>query len=165
MRIFFGLLETPSYSGFRVLVLILTLLIPQVKAADTPRLTAEQRNWLIQQGAIRRTADSNWPPFEFKNREGEFVGMCMDYFNLVMNRLKLQVEMIPGLSWIEALRSIKRKKLDIVTCLDKTAGRESYLAFTEPFTTIPQVIIIRSGYPYIRGLMDLSRKRVAMIKG
>ncbi len=161
-----GLLGTPPYPGVRIFLLVLTFSItPVIKAADTTRLTAKQQAWLMQQGAVRRTADTNWPPFEFRNKEGEFVGMCMDYFNLVVNRLNLQVEMIPGFTWIEALQSVQRKELDIVTCLDKTAHRETYLAFTEPFTTIPQVIITRSDYAYISGLMDLSLKKVAMIKG
>ncbi|MCK5433447.1 MAG: transporter substrate-binding domain-containing protein, partial [Gammaproteobacteria bacterium] len=132
--------------------------------AETSNLSEIQQQWLQQHQPIRRTADPGWPPFEFKNRQGEYGGMCMDYFKLVAERLNVQVELTPGFTWTETLKNVKLRNLDVITCLDKTPEREEYMVFTKPYTTIPQVIITRTDAPYINGLKDLSEKKVAMIK-
>lgn len=140
------------------------MLSSQLLTAETSNLSEIQQQWLQQHQPIRRTADPGWPPFEFKNRQGEYGGMCMDYFKLVAERLNVQVELTPGFTWTETLKNVKLRNLDVITCLDKTPEREEYMVFTKPYTTIPQVIITRTDAPYINGLKDLSEKKVAMIK-
>ena len=148
-----------------LLFFCLVLFCQHIAAIEISDISAEQQRWLEQHQPVRRTVDEGWPPFEFKNRQDEYVGVCMDYFKLITDRLQLQVELIPGFSWTEALENIKLRHLDVITCLDKTAEREGYMVFTQPFTIIPQVIITRTDSPYIGSLKDLSKKKVAMIKG
>ena len=111
---------------------------------------------------FRRGADPEWPPFEFRQKEGAYAGICQDYTHIVAQRLNLNIELIPELGWSDVLDKIKKKDLDVITCLAKTEEREAYLSFTEPFTSIPQVIFTRPDYPYVGGLKDLTGKKVAM---
>jgi len=113
---------------------------------------------------MRRGADGSWPPFEFLDSQGVYAGMCQDYADLVAERLHLTFEVVPGLSWKEVLDRLRRRDLDVITCLLETPERDSYMAFSKPFTNIPSVIFTRSGYPYLNGLNGLLGKKVAMVK-
>ena len=132
----------------------------------TVRLTPAETEWLATLPApIRRGADPAWPPFEFRNKQGVYAGMCQDYTNIIVERLHLQLTVVPGLDWNEVLDGIRKKELDIISCISMTPERETYLAFTKPFITSPQVIFTREEYPYISGLNGLQGKSVAAVKG
>jgi len=135
-------------------------------AQDSFSLTSDEKLLLAEYpDTFRRGADPEWPPFEFRQKEGAYAGICQDYTHIVAQRLNLNIELIPELGWSDVLDKIKKKDLDVITCLAKTEEREAYLSFTEPFTSIPQVIFTRPDYPYVGGLKDLTGKKVAMTQG
>jgi len=35
---------------------------------------------------VRRGADPAWPPFEFRDKQGVYAGMCQDYTNIIVER-------------------------------------------------------------------------------
>ena len=132
----------------------------------TVGLTPEETQWLATLPApIRRGADPAWPPFEFRDKEGVYAGMCQDYTNIIVERLHLQLELVPDLDWNEILDRIRNRQLDVISCISITPERQTYLAFTKPFITSPQVIFTREDYPYISGLKALQGKPVAAVKG
>ena len=129
-------------------------------------LTPAETQWLSTLPLpIRRGADPAWPPFEFQDKSGIYAGMCQDYTNIIVERLHLQLELVPGLDWNEVLDGIRDRKLDVISCISMTPDRETYLAFSKPFITSPQVIFTRDDYPYISGLNALQGKPVAAVKG
>ncbi len=129
-------------------------------------LTPAETEWLATLPVpIRRGADPGWPPFEFRDKQGVYAGMCQDYTNIIVERLHLQLELVPDLDWNEVLDGIRDHKLDVISCISMTPERETYLAFTKPFITSPQVIFTREDYPYISGLKGLQGKSVAAVKG
>ena len=130
------------------------------------QLTPAETQWLATLPVpVRRGADPAWPPFEFQDKQGVYAGMCQDYTNIIVERLHLQLTLVPGLDWNEVLDGIRKKELDIISCISMTPERETYLAFTRPFITSPQVIFTREEYPYISGLNGLQGKSVAAVKG
>jgi serine phosphatase RsbU (regulator of sigma subunit)/ABC-type amino acid transport substrate-binding protein len=129
-------------------------------------LTPAETQWLATLPLpIRRGADPAWPPFEFQDKSGVYAGMCQDYTNIIVERLHLQLELVPDLAWNEVLDGIRDRKLDLISCISMTPDRETYLAFSKPFITSPQVIFTRDDYPYISGLNALQGKPVAAVKG
>jgi len=129
-------------------------------------LTPAETQWLATlPEPIRRGADPGWPPFEFLDKQGVYAGMCQDYTDIIVERLHLQLKLVPGLDWNEVLDGIRNKQLDVISCISMTPERETYLAFTKPFITSPQVIFTREDYPYISGLKGLQGKRVAAVNG
>jgi serine phosphatase RsbU (regulator of sigma subunit)/ABC-type amino acid transport substrate-binding protein len=129
-------------------------------------LTPAETRWLATLPVpIRRGADPAWPPFEFQDKSGIYAGMCQDYTNIIVERLHLQLKLVPDLDWNEVLDGIRDRKLDVISCISMTPDRETYLAFTKPFITSPQVIFTRDDYPYISGLNALQGKPVAAVKG
>jgi serine phosphatase RsbU (regulator of sigma subunit)/ABC-type amino acid transport substrate-binding protein len=129
-------------------------------------LTPAEAEWLASLPTpIRRGADPAWPPFEFQDKQGTYAGMCHDYTAIIVERLHLQLRLVQNLDWNEILAGIRKRELDIISCISMTPERETYLVFTKPFITSPQVIFTREDYPYISGLKDLQGKTVATVNG
>jgi len=160
--------DTRLWHSIAAALLLLVTLVAGAGENDTltVNLTPAETHWLATLPTpIRRGADPAWPPFEFRDKQGVYAGMCQDYTNLIVKRLHLPLELVPDLDWNEVLDGIRNKKLDVISCISKTPERETYLAFTKPFITSPQVIFTREDYPYISGLKALQGKPVAAVKG
>jgi serine phosphatase RsbU (regulator of sigma subunit) len=138
---------------------------PGASAGEAFNLHPDEQKWLLAHPSVlRRGADPSWPPFEFRDSQGAYAGMCQDYTDLVAQRLHLTFEVIPSRSWKETLERVRSHELDVITCLLETPDRDRFMAFSKPFTNIPSVIFTRSDYPYLNGLNGLLGKRVAMVK-
>ena len=149
-------------------LLLLATLVPCIVQGNhgAVELTPAETQWLAKLPMpVRRGADPAWPPFEFLDKQGVYAGMCQDYTDIIVERLHLQLELVPGLDWNEVLDGIRKKDIDVISCISMTPERETYLAFTKPFITSPQVIFTREDYPYISGLNGLQGKIVAAVKG
>jgi len=160
--------DTRLWRSLAATALLIALLVPGTGEGNhgTVELTPAETQWLATLPVpVRRGADPAWPPFEFRDKQGVYAGMCQDYTNIIVERLHLQLKLVPGLDWKEVLDGIRKKELDIISCISMTPERETYLAFTKPFITSPQVIFTREDYPYISGLKGLQGKSVAAVKG
>jgi serine phosphatase RsbU (regulator of sigma subunit)/ABC-type amino acid transport substrate-binding protein len=160
--------DTRLWRSLAAAALLIVLLAPGTGEGNhgTVELTPAETQWLATLPVpVRRGADPAWPPFEFRDKQGVYAGMCQDYTNIIVERLHLQLKLVPGLDWNEVLDGIRKKELDIISCISMTPERETYLAFTKPFITSPQVIFTREDYPYISGLKGLQGKSVAAVKG
>ena len=160
--------DTRLWRSLTAAALLLAMLAPGTGEGNhgTVELTSAETEWLATLPVpVRRGADPAWPPFEFRDKQGVYAGMCQDYTNIIVERLHLQLKLVPGLDWNEVLDGIRKKELDIISCISMTPERETYLAFTKPFITSPQVIFTREDYPYISGLKGLQGKSVAAVKG
>jgi serine phosphatase RsbU (regulator of sigma subunit)/ABC-type amino acid transport substrate-binding protein len=160
--------DTRLWRSLATAALLLAILAPGTGEGNhgTVHLTPAETQWLATLPVpVRRGADPAWPPFEFQDKQGVYAGMCQDYTNIIVERLHLQLTLVPGLDWNEVLDGIRKKELDIISCISMTPERETYLAFTKPFITSPQVIFTREDYPYISGLKGLQGKSVAAVKG
>ncbi len=159
--------QTGAWLLLRVFLLLSTAWISQgVPASDVFSLHPDEQRWLLAHPSVlRRGADPSWPPFEFVDSKGAYAGMCQDYADLVAERLHLTFEVVPSHGWKETLERVRSRDLDVITCLLETSERDSFMAFSQPFTNIPSVIFTRSDYPYLNGLNGLLGKKVAMVKG
>jgi hypothetical protein len=129
------------------------------------QLTAEERAWLRAHPVIRVVQDPGWPPVEFVNEQGEYVGMAGDYLALIEQVLDVKFERVRGLSWQEAYARLQRREIDMTTSVAVTPEREQFWAFTKPYMQIPIVIISHANVTYIADIRELSWKKVAVVDG
>ena len=157
-------MSLPPYC--RALVWITLLVAGAGHAAPTVTLSADEQHWLAAQPQVlRRGADPGWPPFEYRDEAGVYAGMCQDYSDLVAAHLGIAIEVIPDLDWKTILERMRGGELDVISCLVKTPERSTFMAFSDPYTTIPAVIFTRNDSPYVGGLRDLRGRRVTTIRG
>ena len=131
---------------------------------QTPALvltTAEQK-WLEEHSKVRLGVDPEFVPFEFINEDGVYSGIAADYIKILNQRIGLNMEVLPDLSWSEAVAKSKKREIDVLPCVGKTIERLSLLNFSIPYIKFQRVVITRTDYPFVAGLEDLHGAKVAV---
>ena len=141
--------------------------IRQIDAGQSEiRLTVAEREFIANHRTIRLGIDPAWPPFDYIGDDGKtHKGMASDYVHLLNQRLGLDMEAVPGLTWSQVLDGVKSHTVDVIACLPATPQRREFLKFTRPYLSFPWVIITRDDYPFVGDLRDLYGKTTAMVKG
>ena len=128
-------------------------------------LTAQEQAWLSAHPVIHVGMDPDYAPYEWINKNGQYVGMAVDYMRLLEQKLGVRFEIARDKSWAEAVEMAKRGELDILTSIVKTPERSNYFTFTEPYRDTQTVIIDNGQGDFIGDLAHLEGKRVALEKG
>ncbi|WP_192954762.1 response regulator [Gallaecimonas mangrovi] len=128
-------------------------------------LTDKQKQWLDQHRSIRLGIDPSWLPIEGFSKQNEYVGVGSEYINWLSTLLNVQMKPVKGLSWAQALAAYKEGKVDLFPAMTPSAERRKDYLFTDPYQTLPMVLITRAKAPFIAGLNDLKGKKVAVVQG
>lgn len=128
-------------------------------------LTEAEKQWLIDHPTIRLGDDFVWPPFIYKDDNGEFAGIASSYTEFFTE--KLGIEFVPqfGLNCEQVLEGIMSGNIDVMPVVIRTPEREAFMAFTKPYTSFPIVVANRRDSPFIDSLNDLAGKRIGVVKG
>jgi signal transduction histidine kinase/CheY-like chemotaxis protein len=129
------------------------------------RLTTAEQVWIEQHRNIRLGVDPAWPPFEYFDDGGNYLGMASDYIRLLNERLGLNMIPVAGYDWAQAVEAAQARTIDGLSCLTETPQRKTFLNFSEPYVRFPIVIITSSDAPLIGDLSDLNGKQVAVVEG
>ena len=127
-------------------------------------LTPEEKRWLRKHHAVALGVDPEYFPFESVDRNGAHTGVASEYIGYLARQLKVQFNILQGLSWQEMLKKAKNGKIDVIPCIMATPERREYLLFTKPYMSSSIVIFTRKNSPLMSGLVNLDGKRVAVIK-
>jgi len=139
----------------------------QAEKSDIPDvpLTDEEKAWLAEHKKIRLGVDPAYPPFDFIDENGRHAGMAADYMALIADRLGIDMETVPDLSWPQVLEGAKKKEIDVLPAAGDSQDRRIYLEFTRPYIKLPIIIMGRNDHKAISGLSDLKGQTVALVKG
>ncbi len=125
-------------------------------------LTAAESQWLKEHPVIRVAPDPDFPPYEWLSDDGAYHGIGADYISLIENKLGIKFEIIPSASWTEIIEHLKQKKVDIQPAFARTRQRQKYMLFTQPYTSVPGVVVSSRRYPTIE---ELRGRQVAVVQG
>lgn len=123
-----------------------------------------EKQWLENHPEIRIGAMNNWVPFDFLNGEKKPSGIGADLVKIINHRLDNKLKIVPG-SWKEMLVDLKEKRLDALLDLSPMPGRMELYNFTEPYLSVPHVIVSRKDSPYRASEDDLAGKVLALERG
>ena len=101
-------------------------------------------------------------PYEFMDNDGIYKGISADYLRLISARTGLTFVPERGLTWTEAYEKAVQKQLDVLPCVSRTAERERYFQFSEPYYQFTRVILIQEDNKSVGGLADLAGQSVAV---
>ena len=127
-------------------------------------LTSEEEAWLSEHKILRVAGPKAFPPFYYYEKDGAVKGIAYDYIRFIMEQLGVEMEIQRNLPWPDVLRKTRKKEIDVISCAAKSAEREAYLSFSNPYLTFPFVIISRRDGPFISGIDDLHGIKVSLIK-
>ena len=135
------------------------------KRREVVNLTAAERDWLVAHPTIRLGVDPAYPPFEFIGTSGAYHGMAADYVKLIEDRLGIELQVLPGLTWSHVVEGAKNRTVDLVPVMTDTPQRREFLNFTQPYLTFPQIIVTRKDHPPVTGMKDFVGNIVAVPAG
>ena len=127
------------------------------------QLTENEKQWIEAHPVIRLGVDPEFSPFEYIDDE-RYLGMASDYVRLLNQRLRLNLTVEQNLAWDEAVEKAKVKEIDVLPAVGVTEDRKQFLIYTQPYLNFQRVIITRSDKPFILGLDDLVKERIAVQK-
>ncbi len=138
----------------------------EVPSPASDLLTVEERAWLDEHSrSIRIGPDPNFPPFEFFGDDGEYAGIAADYVRLIEGRLGIEFEVVRLPDWEAVVDGYENRRIDVVGAMTRTAPRERFMSFTEPYLEVPTVIVTRTDEKRTLQLHDLSGMKVLVLKG
>lgn len=149
--------------------MIFSFILPVFSASidNTDFLTKEERQWLADHPVLRLGVGISFPPYQWveKGNNGYiFNGVVYEYVKILEERLHVEMKIIYGIDFIQALELGKSYEIDLFPCLASTTERLEFLLFTKPYISYPSVIITREDGPVIGGLQDLSGRKIAAVK-
>lgn len=148
------------------LLLWATLVIPALAlAAEGIALTAAERAYIQSKPVIHMCVDPDWAPFERLDAQGQHTGIAADLIKLVAQRTGLHIEPLQVRTWEESLAASKAGRCQIMSFLNKSPERESWLNFTQPIFVDPNVLITREEHPYIADLSAITGQSITLPKG
>jgi ABC-type amino acid transport substrate-binding protein/nitrogen-specific signal transduction histidine kinase/ActR/RegA family two-component response regulator len=125
-------------------------------------LTDAETVWVDAHPVIRLGADPEFAPFEYFSKEGVYSGVASDYINILNTRLGLNMQVVPNLTWNEAVDKAKKLEIDVLPSVGDTEDRRSFLNFSIPYMNFHRVIITRTDTPFLAGLEDVRGLKVAV---
>ncbi|MCP4117761.1 MAG: transporter substrate-binding domain-containing protein [Desulfobacteraceae bacterium] len=127
--------------------------------------TETEKRWLKDHPVIRVACDPDWAPIEYADQERKFHGISMNYLNYLEKTLGIHFELTGNLSWVEKVKKVKARELDMFSAISRTAERSRFLEFTEPYLSTPVVIFTRQEITYIRNLDELNGQKAGVVEG
>ncbi len=127
--------------------------------------TEAEKSWLLRHPVIRLGALSNWPPIEFVDDEGEFVGVTRDLMHIIEKRAQVSIEVKLFDEWANVLKALENAEIDMVASMEKTIDRERFAVFTEGYWPQHWGLITPGGKADVTSLAQLDGKRLAIVKG
>ena len=128
-------------------------------------LSASEKQWIESHPVVRIAFDENYPPYSFKNKNGKFVGIAVDYVNELADRVGINLEIYPEGNWKKLYAAAQQRDVDVIATLVKREQRTQWFEFTRPYISLAQYIITRKELmASIAQPSQLAGKRVALIE-
>ena len=108
--------------------------------------------------------NAEFPPFEYLEK-GEITGFDIELMNEMGKVLDAEAK-VQDMAFDGLLPALQMKKVDVVIAgMTATEERKKTVAFTQPYYTASQVIIVKEGDNSIKSFDDLKGKRVGVMLG
>ena len=130
----------------------------------TLELTHQEQAWLEKHPKIEVGVMNAWPPMDFVDAKGRPSGIGADFIRALNRRLSGVLRLRPG-SWSEIYSAVQSKQLPALIGITPHPSRTDDFLFTDPYLTVPHVIIARTGSAYAESIADLKGRSVAVEKG
>jgi len=156
-----------SFFLLAALIVLLTFISIQlwspVEDVSEVTFSVTEQEWLKAHPVITVAIDPEFAPYEFT--EGEQIqGIAIEYLNYIELQYGLKFEITHADNWTDSLNALKSQEVDMLSAVARSPQRDVYTLFTESYTTIQNVVLIRQDTPADFTDKDLTSMYVAVIK-
>jgi len=155
--------STTSFLKISLLVCLFWLTPQITNAAEEVVLTAAEQQWIQQHPHVLVGGESDWPPFDFVNKEGVYNGIANDYLTLISQKTGLNFTVSID-KWSALLEKIKAREVDVLGTAYYTEERQQFVNFSSPYLHVLDYFFIRDDLD-ITTLESLNGKRLAIPDG
>jgi ABC-type amino acid transport substrate-binding protein len=106
---------------------------------------------LASAAPLRVSLDQNYPPFVFRNADGELEGYSVDVWRLWEKKTGVKVELHAG-DWPNVEPLLRNRQVDVGDTLFRNPEREAYLDFLAPYGGVATSIYAHTSIAGIRNL-------------
>lgn len=145
--------------------ILLAFFIFKITFLTAVQLTPQEKYWLKQHPVIRLAPDPDYPPIEWIDENGNYMGISAEIMNLIAEDLGISLKIIYCKSWAEVLSKAKSKEIDLLAAAAPTPERSKYMLFTKEYIKFPGIIITTRNNRDLSNIKKLSGKEVGMVSG
>jgi len=150
--------------GVAALAAATTLHLPAPPEPHTLELTHEEFQWLeTHANQIRIAPLPDSPPIDFINETGQPCGLTTDYIHLLEHQQDIRLVQVQCDSWRQILKKLHAGEVDLVGSIQNTPDRRKFLRFTDPYLSIPNVILTRKDRTETLDLDDINNLQIAVV--
>lgn len=148
---------------------LLSVLFTAIALANTgdakELLTPEERLWLTNnQSRIVLAIETGYAPFVFLNAQGQPTGLAHDYIRLIEAKIGASFKQRQFSSLNEIFEKVRAGEVHIVNAVTQTPARLQLLKFTDPFISVPNVIVVKKDRDGPMSELTLSGLKIALVK-
>ncbi|MBZ0265370.1 PAS domain S-box protein [bacterium] len=114
-------------------------------------------------GNIRVSGDSDYPPYEFLNKDGEPDGFTVDLLKAIASNLNTSVEINLD-TWQRVIDRLRAGEIDMISGLYYSLERDSLFDFSTPHLSVNHAIFVREDSP-INTLDDILDQTIIVQEG
>lgn len=128
-------------------------------------LSSDEKLYLEKLGTVSVCVDPDWEPFEMMDEKGHYTGIGADLLHLVAQRVGLNVTVLQTKDWDESVAFSKAGRCQVISFLNQSPYRDTWLLFTQPHFSDPNVFITREEHPFIGDPRDLRNESMVFPTG
>ncbi len=113
---------------------------------------------------LRVAADLSYPPFQFRNTQGDPSGYEIDVTNAICKEMQVRCDYVVT-SFDAEIPSLLAKKVDFISPQGATDKRRKVIDFTDYVYHIPTKLVVHKGSSLLPTAESLKGKRVAVQQG
>lgn len=134
-------------------------------AANTEQAADNSLQAVKDKGKFIVGLDDGFPPMGFKDEKGQIVGFDIDLAKEAAKRLGVKVEFKP-VDWDGVVMTLKNGDIDMIwNGMTITEERAKQVAFSKPYISNKQIIVVRSNEQNIKAKADLTGKIIGVQLG
>ncbi|HET9976489.1 MAG TPA: transporter substrate-binding domain-containing protein [Burkholderiaceae bacterium] len=108
-------------------------------------LSPPQQAWVASAPPVRFAPESDYGPFVFTGADGQPQGLSVDMLRLAQQRTGLKLEWLAPQPLKDLLEGARRGRIDLLSSLRPTPERGEFLAFGQPYVSVPALVVVRAG--------------------
>ncbi|MDO3386369.1 transporter substrate-binding domain-containing protein [Gilvimarinus sp. SDUM040013] len=113
--------------------------------ANELRLTEEELAWVEENPRVIVGKELDWPPFNFTDKEGAYVGVSVDFINLIAEKTGLGFEYSEPASYSELHAKLRNHDIDMVMAAYFSADRSQYALHTPSYLILQEHVFVKRG--------------------
>ena len=142
-----------------VLILAAALILGTASCGNAAEMDAYNR--IKREGKIVIGTEGTYPPMSYHDEAGNLTGFDVEVGRAVAEKLGVEAEFVES-DWDSLIAGISTGRFDIVTNeVTPTDERRLTVDFSDPYTYIRNVVIVRDDYDDITRMEDLAGKKVS----